>query len=65
MTADEKDLPLNSLPVSPLRVKRRTLLQAALAAALPLPSWAQQRRFEPKAGGWRGGRTGSIRSGRG
>lgn len=42
---------MNKLPHE--RLKRRTLLQAALAAALPLPAWAQQRRFEPQAGGWR------------
>ena len=32
---------------------RRRLLQAGLAAALPLPALAQPRRFEPQVGPWR------------
>lgn len=36
-----------------LPIGRRRLLQAGLAAALPLPALAQPRRFEPQAGPWR------------
>ncbi len=45
---------MNSLPPHRPSRHRRTLLQAALAAAaLPLPAWAQQRSFAPQAGNWR------------
>jgi transglutaminase-like putative cysteine protease len=40
-------------PLTPRSLPRRRLLQAAVAATLPLPAWAQPRRFEPQAGGWR------------
>ena len=36
-----------------LLIHRRRLLQAGLAATLPLPTLAQQRRFEPQVGPWR------------
>jgi transglutaminase-like putative cysteine protease len=37
-------------------IQRRRLLQAGIAATLPLPAftaWAQERRFEPQVGPWR------------
>ena len=36
-----------------LRISRRQLIQAGVAAALPLPAFAQERRFAPQVGPWR------------